>query len=86
MAAKRRRGNGAGSLYRRREGGPWVASWWDAEGKRHTRSTGTTDRRAAERILSKRVEGAALRREGIIDPRADARSAAERRPLSEHLA
>jgi len=84
--ARRRRGRGQGTLFKRHGCGPWVAQWYDHTGKRILRTTGTTDRAAAERILSKRVADAALRRDGVIDPRADGYAAAERRPLSEHVA
>jgi len=85
MAGKRRRGNGQGTLYRR-DRGPWIAAWYDHNGKRIERSTRTTDKAAAERILRKRVTDAALRRDGVIDARAEAVSDQARRPISEHLA
>ena len=86
MAGRRRRGNGQGTLYRRTERGPWIAAWYDHNSKRIERSTRTTDKAAAERILRKRVTDTALRRDGVIDARADCYTEAECRPLSEHLA
>ncbi len=68
MARKRTRGNGEGSLFRRRENGPWVASWYNGEGRRRERSTGTTSRSDAERIARKWVERAAMEREGLVAP------------------
>ncbi|MEM7517529.1 MAG: site-specific integrase, partial [Planctomycetota bacterium] len=62
-----RRQYGSGSL-ERRNGGVYVGRYYDENGKRRRRSTHTSDRRAAERILAKWVEEASLRREGIIDP------------------
>ncbi|TQF00217.1 MAG: site-specific integrase [Spiribacter salinus] len=40
-------------LYRRKDSPKWWASYTDASGKRTRRSTGTTDRREAEALLSK---------------------------------
>jgi len=83
--ARRQRPKGTGSLYRRGGRGPWIAAWFDHDGRRREASTGTTDRAAAERILAKRVADAALRREGVIDARADQYAAAERKALAEHM-
>jgi len=84
--ARKRRSHRQGTLFKRHERGVWVAQWHDHAGKRMFRSTGTTDRAAAERILTKYVADAALRREGVIDPRADGFAVEERRPLAEHIA
>ena len=85
MARKRTRGNRQGTLYRRNAAGCWIAAWYDHDGKRRERSTHTTDKAAAERILRKRVTDAALRRDGVIDARAEAVSDKARRPIGEHL-
>lgn len=45
----------------------------------------TTDRRAAERILAKKVEEVALRRGGVVDARADGYAKGENTPLAEHV-
>ncbi len=84
MAGKRR-SNGQGTLFQRVAGGPWVAAWFDHTGKRRIRSTRTTDKRAAERLLAKYVADAALRRDGVVDPRHDRFSAANRVELAEHV-
>ena len=81
----RKRGNGQGTLFRRNDG-PWISRWYDHDGKRQERSTRTTDKTAAERILSKRVTDAALRRDGVIDFRAEAVTRQARRPIGQHLA
>jgi len=47
--------------------GPWYATWVDHAGKRHVKSTKTTDKATANRILAKYKADAALRREGVID-------------------
>ncbi len=85
MAKLRKRGHGTGSLFKRNEKGCWFASWYDHEGKRVERSTRTTDKAAAERILHKHVADAALRREGVIDARKDRQADHGRRPLAEHI-
>ena len=54
MAKNRKRGNGQGTLFKK-NGKNWHASWYDHLGKRHSCSTGTTDKAAAERILAKYV-------------------------------
>jgi integrase len=77
---------GSGSLFKKGGAGPWIASYFDHAGKRRERSTRTTDRRAAERILAKIVADVALRREGVIDPRDDRFATEARRPLTEHIA
>jgi integrase len=89
MAKKERRkgrSKGTGSLFKREGRGPWIASWQDYDGRRRQRSTKTTDRAAAERILSKYVADAALRRDGVIDPTSDRMAQEGRKPLTEHIA
>lgn len=82
---KRTRGNGQGTLYRRGGRGAWLMSWYDHNNKRHTATSGTTDKAAAQRILAKRVAGVALRREGVIDTRKDRFSIEARKSLTEHI-
>jgi len=84
--AKKRRGNGQGTLFQRTERGLWIAAWFDHNGKRQTRSTGTSDKAAATRILQKNVADAALRRDGVVDANAEAIEVQARRPIGEHLA
>lgn len=86
MAKKRQRSRGLGSLFKKDGRGPWIAKWFDHTGKRREASTRTSDRAAAERILSKHVADAALRRDGVVDARADRYATANHRPLTEHLA
>ena len=80
-----RRGNGAGGLFKRATGASWTARYFDHEGRRRTRSTGTTDKAAAERILAGWLAAAALRREGVIDARTDGYAQADQRPIADHL-
>ena len=84
MAKKRTRSNGSGSLFKRSGRGPWIAAWFDHDGRRRERSTKTTDRAAAERVLAKRVADAALRREGVVDASRDRFAVEARRPIGEH--
>ena len=85
MARRHQRSKGMGTLIRRGGRGPWIARWFDHDGRRKERSTGTTDRAAAERILAKRVADAALRRDGVVDARADRYIEAEHLPLAQHV-
>ena len=82
----RQRGNGHGTLIRRNGVGPWLARWYDHNGERKEKSTRTTDKAAAERILKKHVADAALRRDGVINPDDDRYASEGKRPLSEHVA
>ena len=53
--------------------------------KRHFRSTRTTDKRDAERIMAKHVNEAALRSEGVVDTDLDAYAAAYVRWMRENV-
>ncbi len=75
-----------GSIFKRGGRGCWIATYTDADGRRRERSTRTTDKGAAERILSKLVADAALRRDGVIDARQDRFIAESRKPLAQHIA
>ena len=81
----KRRSNGTGTLFKRTEGGPWIASWFDHTGKRRERSARTTDRAAAERILAKRVADSALRRDGVVDASLDEIAQQSQRTIESHL-
>ena len=81
----RQRSKGSGTLFKRGGRGPWIACWYDHDGARKARSTRTTDRAAAERILGKHVADAALRRDGVIDANADRFAREGRRPIVEHI-
>jgi integrase len=83
--SKGRRSRGSGTLYKRGDNPVWIAAWYTHDGRRLDRSTRTTDRRAAERVLAKRVSDALLRKEGVVDARMDSFTAAERRPIEAHI-
>jgi integrase len=79
------RSKGSGTLFKRKGSGPWIMQWHDHAGRRKERSTRTTDKAAAERILSAVVADAALRRGGVIDARQDQFATEGRRPIAEHV-
>ena len=85
MARQRQRSRGQGTLFKRNGASPWIASWYDHAGKRKEQSTRTTDKATAEAILRKLVGDVALRRFGVVDPRADRYVDAEARQLVDHL-
>jgi len=66
--------------------GNWIASWFDHNGDRRELTTGTTDRRLAERIAQRWGDAAVARKTGLIDARAEAVALQEVRPLTDHLA
>ena len=74
------------TVYKRNGKGYWWIGWTDEQGKRRAKSSRTTDKRAAERIVAKLEAAARLRAEGVIDPRADRFAKEAHRPLSEHIA
>ncbi len=76
------------TIFRRqgREKGYWLIRYTDHDGSRRERSSKTTDRRAAQRIANELEAAAALRREGVIDPRADRLATADRIPAERHVA
>ena len=57
MGKKRNRGNGSGSIVKRRDDGPYCIKWFD------------TDKQGAERIVANKLAGVAMRRDVIITPR-----------------
>lgn len=69
----------------KRAKGSWYASWFDHNGKRHTKSTRTTDKATAERIAKKHEADASLRREGVIDPALATVNSEAKRSIKEHL-
>ena len=69
----------------KRAKGSWYASWFDYNGKRHTKSTRTTDKATAERIAKKHEADAALRREGVIDPVLATVNSKANRSIKEYL-
>jgi integrase len=70
------------SVYKR--GGKWYASYKGANG--WTAKAAGTDKAAAMQIANALETSARFRREGLVDPKADALAAAEKRDIAEHLA
>ena len=85
MPKKRNRGNGSGSIFKRRDDGPYCIAWYDAAGKRREHNTLTTNKQTAERILADKLADVALRRDGIIDARMESLAIQSNRPIEEHL-
>jgi integrase len=73
------------SVFRRHDAGAWLVSYFDHTGRRREHSTRTTDKKAADRIAAKLDADAALRREGVIDPRLDGYTVQDRVPLAQHV-
>jgi hypothetical protein len=73
------------SVYKKSDKGNYFVSWFDHTGKRREKSTRTTDRRAADQLGRKLETDAMLRREEIIDVRADRFATENRKPLREHM-
>ena len=76
-----------GTLFRRQgRGNTWYAQYVDHTGQRTTpKSTGTSDKATAKRVLAKWEGDAALRREGVIDAAAERLANQASRPIREHL-
>ena len=70
---------------RKNRHGKYIASWFDENGKRLNRSTGTTDCDAAHQIASKWETDAALRRQGVINPSQARVADHSLRPVGEHI-
>jgi integrase len=64
----------------------WIAQWFSHDRtQRFERSTGTTDRKLAERLAQRWENREIERREGLIDVRAEAMAAHQATPLERHL-
>ncbi len=73
------------TIFKRGGKGSYIIQWFDATGRRREKSSRTTNGRGAQRLADKLEADVMLRREGIIDARQDRYSAANRKPLAEHL-
>jgi integrase len=63
-----KRARGAGGLFQRAEGGPWIARLDDGSGRIRDKSTRTNDRAAAEVVASEWARHAVLVRAGLAKP------------------
>jgi integrase len=84
IEGSRSRGNGRGSLTTSKSG-VWVARWFDAHGRRVKRSTRTTNRRDAERMLAEWTREIGLVRAGVLDADDLRRRDELGRPLANHV-
>ncbi|MDB4559449.1 site-specific integrase, partial [Planctomycetota bacterium] len=69
-AAKRRRDRGSGGLFKRGGRGNWIIEWTDETGRRRSRSSRTTEKAVARRILEEIVAEVAKVKAGLVS-RAD---------------
>lgn len=60
------RGNGTGSIYKIHNAGNWQMAFFDSSGKRIIKSTFTTDKALATRILAKHVKEVIEEKSGLI--------------------
>ena len=65
--------------------GNWIIEYFDATGRRITKSSKTTDKAAAEQIARYLEAEVAKRKAGLIDPMQEAFALHAVRPLTEHL-
>lgn len=73
------------SLYKRNGKGNWRINYFDHQGRRREKSARTTDKAAAQRIANDLEAKVALRRDGIIDAKAESFAEQGRKPLKEHV-
>jgi len=73
------------SIYRRKKGGTFYITYQARPGERHT-VKGCKDRAATEALARKLEADAMLRREGVIDTRAEKLALSESAPLEDHIA
>ena len=72
------------SIYRRKKGGYYYITYQVRPGKRRT-VKGSKDRAATEALARKLESDAMLRREGVIDPKAEKLAANGSMPLKAHI-
>ena len=73
------------TVYKRKGVGRYQIDWFDYTGKRCTKSSGTTDKAAANRIAAKLEAEAALRKERVVDPAIEDMGKIAAMPLKVHL-
>ncbi len=73
------------SIFKRKGGSTWIIAWFDHEGKRREKSSGTSDKRLAERIAAGWTNREIERKQGLVDPLAERLASHRARPLSEHF-
>ena len=73
------------TVYRAKGRPNYLIAYFDGTRTRRVRSSGTTDKRTAERLAAKLEADALLAREGIVDPRAEQFALAGGMPLTKHV-
>jgi integrase len=73
------------TIYKRNGKGNWQIEWFDHTGSRQKKSSGTTDKQAAQRIANKIEAEVALRVEGVIDSKLDKFAQDASSPIREHI-
>jgi len=73
------------SVFRRKGEKRWTISYFDHEGNRREKASGTTDKRLAERIAAEWSDRELERSRGLVDPVAERLADQRTRPLSDHF-
>ena len=73
------------SVFKRKGEKRWTIAYFDHEGDRRERSSGTTDKRLAERIAAEWSDRELERVRGLVDPVAERLASERTRPLSAHF-
>ncbi|MCH8854561.1 MAG: hypothetical protein IID41_18190, partial [Planctomycetes bacterium] len=74
-----------GTVYKRQRAKNYTISWYDASHKRHTVSSGTSDKATARRILAKHEGDVALVKSGVVSAAQNLAAQANLKPIEEHL-
>lgn len=73
------------SIFKRKGENRWTIAWFDHEGNRREKASGTTDKRLAERVAGEWGNREIERRQGLVDPVAERLAGERARPLSAHF-
>jgi integrase len=73
------------SVFRRKGEKRWTIAYFDHEGRRRERASGTTDKRLAERIAAEWSDRELERVRGLVDPVAERLASERMRPLAAHF-
>ncbi len=73
------------SVFKRKGDKGWTIAWFDHEGNRQEKASGTTDKKLAERIAASTSDRELERQRGLVDPAAERLAVERARPLTEHF-
>jgi integrase len=73
------------SVFKRKGEKRWTIAYFDHEGRRRERASGTTDKRLAERIAAEWSDRELERVRGLVDPVTERLASERMRPLSAHF-